>query len=108
MSPWPAYVAGYVTKEDFERGAPELRMTVRVSSVVIGGCGYFGDIEARKVEGLGEIAKEKYLSSLGAFALVSRRLGTNSKKYITWLTEPLLNYAIFVLTRYFLQALRRR
>lgn len=50
MSPWPAYVAGYVTKEDFEYGALEVNDR-RVSSVVIGGCGYFGDIEAKKGRG---------------------------------------------------------
>jgi len=64
MSPWPAYIAGYVTKKDFEEG--ELKVTEgRAVPVVISGCGYFGNIKARNVEGLGEIGKKKYLACLG-------------------------------------------
>lgn len=65
MSPWPAYITGYVTKEDFENGELEVNEG-RKTPVVIGGCGNFGDIEANSVEGLGEISKSKYLSSVGA------------------------------------------
>lgn len=65
MSPWPAYIAGYVTKEDFEKGALEVNEN-RKTPVVVGGRGYLGEISATRVEGLGDIAKEKYLASLGA------------------------------------------
>lgn len=65
MSPWPAYIAGYVTKEDFEKGTLEVDEG-RATPIVVGGCGYFGDVETNKVEGLGDIAKKKYLASVGA------------------------------------------
>lgn len=64
MSPWPAYISGYVLKKDFEEGELEVN-TNRTTPVVVGGRGYFGDIEAKNVEGLGEITKQKYLASVG-------------------------------------------
>lgn len=64
MSPWPAYISGYVTKKDLKEGRLEVNES-RITPIVIGGRGYFGDIKANNVEGLGEIAKNKYLACVG-------------------------------------------
>jgi len=64
MSPWPAYIAGYVTKKDFKEGKLEVNEE-RKTPVAIRGRGYFGDIKTNKVEGLGEISKNKYLACVG-------------------------------------------
>jgi len=65
IAPWPAYIAGYATRNDLETGKLVVENR-RSKSVVIGGCGYFGGVSAIEVEGLGEIGKEKFLASLGA------------------------------------------
>lgn len=65
MSPWPAYISGYVTKKDFKKGKLEINES-KSSPTVIGGLGYFENIKAKNVEGLGEISKNKYLACVGS------------------------------------------
>lgn len=62
---WPAYVAGFVEREEFKIGKLTITST-KLKKRVAGGFGYYSGREADSVEGLMEISGDRYLASCGA------------------------------------------
>lgn len=63
VKPFPAYIAGFVLKNDLKNGTLRIHETAK-NKVVVGGIGFYGENTAKSVEGLGDISSGKHLACL--------------------------------------------
>lgn len=65
VKPFPAYIAGFVWKNDLKTGTLRIHETAK-NKVVVGGIGFYDENTAKSVEGLGDISSGKHLACLDA------------------------------------------
>ena len=65
VKPFPAYIAGFVWKNDLKNGTLRIHETAK-NKVVVGGIGFYDENTAKSVEGLGDISSGKHLACLDA------------------------------------------
>jgi len=63
IKPSPAYIAGFVLKNDLKNGILRTHETLK-NKVVVGGIGFYEEKTAKSVEGLGDISYGKHLACL--------------------------------------------